>query len=314
MSKSLGNVIDPLEVTKEYGADVCRLWVAPQNYREDLLLSKEILVQVAESYKKIRNAWRFLLGNIAGFDDPAASFDPARDAVPFATLESIDRFALDRLGRYIEAVRAAYDAYDFTQIHRATIDYFVRDLSGVYLDVAKDRLYCEAPTSLSRRSAQTVFHHILSATLRALAPILVFTTEEVWKFFDGGYASIHLAEFPDPVLYRDYRAEKDWAPLADLLVPIQAGLEAAKTQNRIKRSFEAEVTIPLAGRPAIAGREEDLAVLARVARVTLAETGETRAERTQLHKCPRCWRHIELGPEGLCARCDAVLAAAGARL
>ena len=312
MSKSLGNVISPDEVTKEYGADVCRLWVAPQNYREDLLLSKEILVQVAESYKKIRNAWRFLLGNIAGFDDPAASFDPARDAVPFATLESIDRFALDRLGRYIEAVRAAYDAYDFTQIHRATIDYFVRDLSGVYLDVAKDRLYCEAPTSLSRRSAQTVIHHILSATLRPRPdPVL-----RPRRF--GGYLR-PTAFDPSHRISRSWpfprrRAEKDWTPLVDLLAPIQAGLEAAKNENRIKRSFEAEVTIPLAGRPAIAGREEDLAVLARVARVTLAETGETRAERTQLHKCPRCWRHIELGPEGLCARCDAVLAAAGARL
>ena len=192
MSKSVGNTIAPQQIVASHGADILRLWVAAEDYRDDVRISKEILDRASEAYRRIRNTARFLLGNLAGFD-------PARDRVAPAQLLELDRFILDRLQGLIERCRRAYDAFEFHAVYHALNNFCSVDLSALYLDIVKDRLYCEGADSRERRSGQTALYHLLEGLVRIMAPILSFTAEEIWGYMPADPArpaSVLLADFP----------------------------------------------------------------------------------------------------------------------
>ena len=191
MSKSLGNYLTQEELLPKYGAEVLRLWVAAEDYTQDIRLSGQILDRLADAYRRIRNTYRFLLGNLA-------DFDPERHRQPSDRLDEVDRFILDRLARLIARVRRAYDEYQFHTAFHAVHNFCAVDLSALYLDIIKDRLYTSAPADPHRRAAQTACYEILSALVRLMAPILSFTAEEAWRLLPGGRPdSVHLDRFPE---------------------------------------------------------------------------------------------------------------------
>ncbi|HSQ21568.1 MAG TPA: isoleucine--tRNA ligase [Coriobacteriia bacterium] len=312
MSKSLGNVISPLDVVARSGADIVRLWVASADYSQDVSVSDEILERTSEAYRRIRNTFRFLLGNLA-------DFDPAH-AVPYAEMPELDRWALVSLGDLVTRVTTAYDDWRYHAVYRAVYDYCVTELSQFYLDVLKDRLYADAATSHSRRSAQTVLAAILHDLVRLVAPILSFTAEEVWQIapatIRGSAASVQLGGWPVAEEYED--ADELRAAYAVALRwrdEVTRAIEEARNAGAIGKSQAAKLRLRV---PA-----DDLAVLEARGGTALAEmfivsavtlepatddTGSVLVEPADGEKCPRCWNWRELGAEGVCARCATVLA------
>src|SRR5580704_11070493 len=194
MSKSLGNGVDPVDIANRMGGEIVRLWVASVDFREDMAASENLMQRCAELYKKLRNTFRFLLGNLHGFD-------PARDQVAEAELLPLDRYMLVRTRDLAEKILAWYEAFEFHRVYQAVNEFAIVDLSSFYLDVLKDRMYTFAPTSQARRSAQTVLWKITEALVRLTAPILTFTADEIWEYLpavDGRPISVHLAQFPKP--------------------------------------------------------------------------------------------------------------------
>ncbi|MBC7105709.1 MAG: class I tRNA ligase family protein, partial [Firmicutes bacterium] len=239
MSKSLGNVIEPQEILRDLGADILRLWVCSADYRNDLAASANILRQLADAYRKIRNTFRFLLGNL--YD-----FDPRRDAVPYEALPELDRWALLRLGRLIARVLQAYRDYEFHVVYHAVHHFCTVDLSALYLDVIKDRLYTYPPASRARRAAQTVLYEVLSAVVRLLAPVLAFTTEEVWQHMPGGppAKSVQLADMPaENPRWLDEALGEKWERLLTARSVVNRALEEARRKKLIGNSLEAAVTL-----------------------------------------------------------------------
>ncbi|GAB4273731.1 MAG: isoleucine--tRNA ligase [Coriobacteriia bacterium] len=318
MSKSLGNVVDPLDVIEEYGADIVRLWVASADYSQDISVSDEILKQSADAYRKIRNTFRFMLGNIHDF-----SLD---DEVAWEDMPELDRWALVHLSDVIERVTREYDAWRYHRVFRALYDYCVTDLSAFYLDVLKDRLYSDARDSVSRRSAQTVLAAIVKALAQMLAPILVFTCEEVWQAVPErlrGAGSVHLSGWPKlEVPVDEAKAlRRDYALVAEVREAVTKALEDARAEGLIRKSQEASLTLhaPSNTIEALRARgEEALAEMFIVSSVTLAETdgGEVVVEVSLAdgEKCARCWNYRPLGVDAsrpdVCARCAEVLARA----
>jgi isoleucyl-tRNA synthetase len=326
MSKSGGNVVAPQKIVATHGADILRLWVAAEDYREDMRISREILERAVEAYRRIRNTARFLLGNLA-------DFAPGRDALPAAALLEIDRFALDRLQQLIERCRRAYDAFEFHAVYHALNNFCSVDLSALYLDIAKDRLYCEAAAAPARRSAQTAVYHVLEALVRLMAPILSFTAEEIWSYMPAGPGrtpSVHLTDFPapDPDL-RDARLAADWERLLEVRAAVTKTLEGLRQEGRIGHSLEARVRLAATGAlgELLAARRALLAEILIVSQVELEPPGalgapstlaglEITAERAHGEKCARCWIYrLDVGSDRrmptLCGRCAAVVASAG---
>jgi isoleucyl-tRNA synthetase len=239
MSKSVGNTVAPEDVIAKHGAEVLRLWAAGEDYTEDIRLSDEILGQLAESYRRVRNTCRFLLGNLA-------DFDPAQDAVPDGDLKGLDAWAMVRLHRTIERVRKAYDAYEFHLAFQSLHNFCAVDLSALYLDVLKDRLYTSAAAAPGRRAAQTVCYRVLDALARLMAPILTFTAEEVWDHFrtPGKAPSVHLTDFPavDPT-WLDERMEQTWNALLRIRGEAARALEQARAAKLIGAALDARVTL-----------------------------------------------------------------------
>jgi isoleucyl-tRNA synthetase len=323
MSKSVGNVIVPEDIIKKYGADVLRLWVAAEDYRDDIRISKEILERLAEAYRRIRNTCRFLLGNLA-------DFDPQCDCVTPDALKAFDRYALDTLNQVIIRVRKAYEAFDFHVVFHTLYKYCTVDLSAYYLDVLKDRLYVEKSDGLARRSAQTALHHVLSSLVRLMAPILVFTAEEVWsnmRHAGTHTESVHTAAFPEPVegvrLSDEERAR--WTIVMELRQEINKSLEAARAAKEIGSSLEARVMLEAnAEIIAAASSVEDIEDLLIVSELELKSSGEAdqpqqpvvTISRASGSKCPRCWVwRKDVGtnadyPE-VCGRCAGVLRETG---
>ncbi len=239
-SKSAKNYVPPDSILKQYGAELLRLWVAAEDYRSDIRVSDEILKRLAESYRKIRNTWRFLLGNL--FD-----FDPARDAVSVAQLQPLERWVLHETQSLIAKCRAAYESYEFHLVYHAVTAFCTVTLSSRYLDICKDRLYCEATTGASRRGAQTVLWMIGDALTRLMAPILSFTAEEVWGYLPGGAArgSVFVADLPSvDVTWQlpstDVAAwERRWA-IRELATK---ALETARQEKIIGNALGATLTI-----------------------------------------------------------------------
>jgi isoleucyl-tRNA synthetase len=328
MSKSAGNVIAPQEVIKQHGAELLRLWVAAEDYRDDIRISPAIMTQLVEAYRKIRNTCRFLLANLA-------DFDPAHDAVTLDQLHDIDRWALHRLALLVSRVRAGYDAYEFHTVFHALNNFCAVDLSALYLDILKDRLYTEGRTSAARRAAQTALDSILSALVRSMAPILSFTADEIWAHLPAASrtaASVHLSDLPRPghgwELAPEHAAR--WDRLFDVRSHVARALEQARAAKVIGSSLEARVAL-YAGGILCNVLERDAAELPGlfiVSDVTVEPFARRPADADVLVqdlaatvtrapgvKCARCWVYrTDVGSNqryaDVCGRCARVMAGA----
>ncbi|MGP8227455.1 MAG: isoleucine--tRNA ligase [Terracidiphilus sp.] len=242
MSKSLGNGVDPVDIANRMGGEIVRLWVASIDFREDMAASENLMQRCAEIYKKLRNTFRFLLGNLHGFD-------PARDRVPEAELLPLDRYMLARTRELTEKVRDWYAAFEFHRVYHAVNEFAIVDLSSFYLDVLKDRLYTFAPSSRERRSAQTVLWQITEALVRLVAPILSFTADEVWDYLpavEGREKSVHLAQFPKPEeVFSEDPAEllDEWKQIFVVREEVMRKLEVERQKKSIGKGLEAKVLL-----------------------------------------------------------------------
>ncbi len=322
MHKSLGNAIAPDEVIKDYGAEILRLWVASLDYRVDVRLSKDILKQLSEAYRKVRNTARYILGNLH-------DFDPNTDCVADDRLMEIDRWALMRLEQVVAEVREAYENYEFHDAFYAIHHYCVVDLSNFYLDVLKDRLYVEAADGEKRRAAQTAIYRILNAITRLLSPILAFTTEEIWSFMphtaEDDTRSVLLNEMPTAQPVADAEFEARWAHIHAIRDDVQKALENARNAKVIGSSLEAKVALYCSAEllPFVKAAEEMLPTVLIVSQVSVCGegagdfTGDVEGLSVSVAhadggKCCRCWSYSESVSDegehaGLCARCAALM-------
>jgi len=316
MSKSLGNVIDPLKVIDQLGADILRLWISSVDYRSDMALSQGILKQLTEAYRKIRNTCRYLLANV--YD-----FDPAADAVPYGEMGELDRWALARLSRTVERVLEAYRNYEFHVVYHILHGYCVVDLSALYLDVIKDRLYTAPARSRARRAAQTVCMEMLEALVRLLAPILTFTTEEIWGYLPKDRpVSVQLAGMPEVhVEYRDAALEERWEKLLQVRGAVMPELERLRRDKVIGNSLEAAVDLWASGDllALLESAKDQLPAWFIVSAVTVRRGDDLRVEvkKAAGAKCERCWMyHSRVGEDAvhptLCPKCRDALAAMNA--
>lgn len=240
MSKSLGNGIDPMELINEFGADILRLWALSSDYTSDVSISKGIIKQVAEVYRKIRNTARFILGNISDFD--------VNNPVSYEELQEIDKWALTKLNKLIEDCSNAYDGYDFKKAYQAINQFCVVDMSNFYLDIIKDRLYTEKLNSIERRAAQTIMYEILQALVRILAPMTCFTAEEIWKFMphkdNEKLDSVMLSYYPEiNEKYNNKELEEKWNKIIKIKELVSKKLEEARSEKVIGHSLNAKVTL-----------------------------------------------------------------------
>ena len=321
MSKSLGNGIDPNDVVKQYGADILRLLFASCDYHADVKLSHDILKQLSDSYRKVRNTARFILGNL--FD-----FDPDNDSVPFNEMEEIDRYAIARLNEVIKTAIGCYREYDFNGVYRTIHSFCVIDLSNVYLDILKNRLYVEKSDSKTRRSAQTAIYTILSAVTRLLAPVLCFTTDEIWKELPASnkfdHSAVLMNNMPEPydVNFTDADMAK-WIRILEVRSDVMKALESARTAKVIGASLEACVTLHAEGEElefikSVEGFLKDVFITSDV-HVTGEGKGEFEGDTVSVdvekaagEKCERCWSYSTTVGEDhvhptLCARCAEVI-------
>jgi isoleucyl-tRNA synthetase len=301
MSKSLGNVIEPEKIIKQYGAELLRLWVASVEFWEDVRLSDTILARLTEAYRKLRNTFRFALGNL--YD-----FDPEQDAVPADELHEIDQWILLRAEQVVERCRNCYNEFAFHRTYQALYNFATVDLSALYFDVLKDRLYTSAPKSLARRSAQTALHRINHALLRLLAPVLTFTSEEAWghtRRSKGEPDSVHLALFPESYdlvhgLDPSHRQRAvNWDRLIEVRETVLKSLEISRREKFIGASLEARVRLAAGPdiRPLLEQYRADLPALFIVSQVDLAAQDAAgfavHVERAAGLKCERCWKYVE---------------------
>ncbi|MBB4100917.1 isoleucine--tRNA ligase [Sphingomonas kyeonggiensis] len=293
MSKSLGNVVDPLKIIGESGADILRLWVAQTDYFEDVRIGKEVLAGTGDAYRKIRNTFRYLLGALDGFSEA--------ERLAVAEMPELERYILAKLAELDAELRSATEAFEFNRYSRALTDFMNEDLSAFFFDIRKDCLYCEAESSAKRRAYRTVLDILFHALVRYAAPILAFTAEEVWQArFPSEDESVHLLEWP--VLPEGASVESDWAAIRQLRQQVTEAIEPYRREKQVRSSLEAEVTVP-----ALPASEEDLTELFIVSKVTKGDA--VTVVPTQRHKCGRCWRHLpEVAQDGaLCDRCAGVV-------
>ncbi|MCL5104027.1 MAG: isoleucine--tRNA ligase [Armatimonadetes bacterium] len=302
MSKSIGNTIAPQNIIKNVGADVLRLFFSSTDYFEDVRIGEEILTRVTDAYRRIRNTFRFILGNIS-------DFDPAVDAVSYDDLEELDRYALHRLQELVRQVGGAYEVYEFHKVYQAVHNYCAVDLSSLYLDILKDRLYASARDSKERRSAQTALYHILSALTRMLAPVLAHTAEEVWQALrqcsgqampgEGREESVMLARFPEVVeAWMDARLAQRWAKIFEARDKVLMALEDARQSGKIGKPMESRVKLSASGAEydLLSEYEAALPSILIVSQVELAKgDGElsVEVEPPAGAKCDRCWLVLE---------------------
>ncbi len=316
MSKSVGNVVSPQEIIKESGADVLRLWVLASDYESDVSVSKNIIKQVTEVYRKLRNTCRYILGNIYDFD--------VNNPVPYENLKEIDKWALTKLNKLIRTCTKAYDTYEFHEAYQALNQFCVVDMSQFYLDIIKDRLYTLKPDSVERRAAQTTMYEILSSLVRILAPMTCFTAEEVWSYMphrEGeNQESVMLDYYPKAKPeYDNKEIEYKWEKLIRLKDEVSKKLEIARSNKDIGLSLEAKVTLFAEGEEYefIKGKEELLKEIFIVSNVEIRENRRNEDEEVGVgvkvdkapgEKCERCWMYSETVGESseyptLCERC-----------
>ena len=297
MSKSLGNVVDPLKIIGESGADILRIWTASTDYFEDVRIGKEVLATASDSYRKLRNTFRYMLGALDGFSE--------EERISFDAMPELERYVLARLTALDTELRRAADAFEFNRYLRALTDFANEDLSAFFFDIRKDSLYCDAATDPKRRSYRTVLDILFHGLVRYAAPILCFTAEEVWQSrFPSEDGSVHLLEWPElPQLGEDEALMARWTEIRGLRAQVTEAIEPLRREKTVRSSNEAEVTVP-----SLPQEPHALAEAFIVADVSLAETvGVTRTEK---HKCGRCWRHLpDVSADGeLCGRCAEVVA------
>ena len=301
MSKSLGNVTAPQEVSEKYGADILRLWVMNSDTEDDLRIGPEILKQQADLYRRLRNTLRWLLGALDGFDP--------RESLPHDQLPELERWVLHRLAELDSRLRDAVASYDFTGIYPAIHAFCASDLSAFYFDVRKDSLYCDRPDAATRRAARTVLDHVHRCLCTWLAPVLCFTAEEAWTARFGEAESVHLQDFPPaPEAWRDQGLAEKWERVRALRRQVTVLIEEQRRDGALKSSLQAAAVLPLE-----AGDWLDPLVWADVCLVSSVYLGEELAVRAAPgEKCARCWRVLpEVGEHAahprLCLRCaDAV--------
>lgn len=295
MSKSLGNVVDPLKIIGESGADILRLWVAQTDYFDDVRIGKEVLAGTGDAYRKIRNTFRYLLGALDGFGEA--------EKVAVADMPELERYVLHKLAALDAELRSAAEAFEFNRYARALGDFMNEDLSAFFFDIRKDCLYCDAESDPKRRAYRTVLDLLFHALVRYAAPILAFTAEEVWQSrYPSEDGSVHELEWP--VLPEGATVEHDWTAIRALRQTVTEAIEPYRREKKVRSSLEAEVTVPSLPMPA-----DDLTELFIVSKVSAGESVTVMP--TQRHKCGRCWRHLpEVAQDGaLCDRCAGVVGA-----
>ena len=322
MHKSLGNGVDPADLIKEFGADIVRLWAASSDYHADVRCSKEIFKQIAQNYLKFRNTARYCLGNLNEFDPD--------DLVAPQDMEELDKWALTKLDALVQECKRAYNVYEFHMVSHAINDFCVVELSSFYLDILKDRLYCEEKNGLRRRSAQTALFLILDAMAKVFAPILAFTCDEIWQSMphrsSDDARNVLLNEMPGSfeAYCLDDAAMARWDTVMKLRQDVNGVLEKARADKRIGKALEAHVTLETADealKNACEGLNlaeicivsdctwsapEEGAEVAAGVNFPQLTVGVSEAKGT---KCPRCWMHsLNANAEGLCPRCAAVIA------
>jgi len=318
MHKSLGNSIAPDEVIPKYGADLVRLWAASSDYHMDMRCSDAIFKQLSDKYLKIRNTARYILGNLDGFDP--------NELVPFEEMEGLDKWALVQLNKLIEKCIAAYERYEFYSLTYAIHNFCVVDMSNFYLDIIKDRLYCEETDGKLRRSAQSAIYMILDAMVRLIAPVLAFTSNEIWQAMphakDDNPLHVLLNDMPkvNPAYSFSEAEAAGWARIAALRNDVNKALELARAEKIVGKPLDAEITLSFADK-AVADEVSsyDLKTLCIVSKVSV-EVGEgeghkgefegvtVKVSASEAPKCLRCWMHDDnVNEDGLCPRCASVV-------
>ena len=322
MSKSLGNGVAPEDIIKQYGADILRLWVASSDYHADIRISPDIMKQLSEGYRKIRNTARYILSNLA-------DFTPETDMVPVEKMPELDLWAIHALNELIAKAEAGYNSFDFHVVYHAIHNFCVVDMSNFYLDIIKDRLYCEKADSLERRSAQSAIYMILSALTRLVAPILAFTSEEIWAAMphlaSDDTGSVLFNDMPKPIeLHTDESFLAKWDRIHQVRDEVNKALEGKRNEKVIGKSLEAKVILHCSGELAsfLETVKDELAAAFIVSQVELSDgAGETASDMEGLsitvqkadgEKCERCWAYSTTVGEceehpTLCARCAAVV-------
>ncbi len=325
MSKSLGNVVAPEEVIQKHGAEILRLWVSASDYRDDIRISENILKQLSDAYRRIRNTSRFLLGNL--YD-----FDPKKDAVSYDKMIELDRFSLHRLQELIQKTCKAYNNYEFHIIYHALYNYCIIDLSAFYLDILKDRLYTSPADSVRRKSAQTVIYIILDTLARLMAPILAFTAEEIWNFMPGhdmNSESVHMTSLP--VVNKEWKDEQlaeEWKKIIEIRGEVTKALEDARVKKLIGHSLDASIIIYTDGDryDILEKYKDDLRTIFIVSEVSMIKGDKAdgifksldieglsiQVKLASGEKCERCWIHdISVGADSeqptICSRCQNAL-------
>ena len=325
MHKSLGNVINPDDIVKKYGADLVRLWVASSDYQVDVRVSDNIFKQLSETYRKIRNTARIIMANLG-------DFNPDTDCVALDEMLDIDRWALSRLEALIAEVRKAYDSYSFHLVYHAINNFCTVDMSKLYIDITKDRVYVENPTSKARRSAQTALYYIISALVKMIAPILAFTAEEIWQAMPHAstddVTSVYLSEMPKAEGKFAFDGADRWEELFTLRDDVMKALEIARAEKKIGKSLDAKVTVYTADKAILEllakFSEEELKTVFITSGAYIVEGAAPEGayvpeegkiavlvENADGERCDRCWCYSTEGEkteEGfICARCKQII-------
>jgi len=302
-----------------YGADLLRLWASSIDYTDDVPFSEEMFTRLGDTYRRIRNTLRILLGNLYDFSAVPGGADPGRPASPIPATTLIDRWILERLDHVIADCRSAYEAFEFHKVYHILNQFCAVDLSSLYVDITKDRMYCDPPDSPRRRATQTMMYGIFDALCRLLAPILVFTAEEAWSYSGGGRGSIHLQDFPQP-RDGDVKGRLSGAPsaqVAELLRlrgVIAQAIERARQEKLIGNTLEARVVLYSDSDVTNQVGPEELEEFFIVSDLTIHQAKEASASvtKTPYAKCARCWRYratvgaSKMHPD-LCDRCEDVV-------
>lgn len=310
MSKSVGNVVNPLDIINVNGADVFRLWAMTSDFKEDLKLGPSNIKQVSDQYRKIRNTFRFLLGNVNAED-----FNPKKDMLSYDELTAVDQYILVRLNDVVKAVRQDTEEYDYVDASKVLTNFMVVELSSYYCDFTKDILYCDALDDVRRRQVQTVYWTCLDTLVKLWAPFLCYTTEEVWEHFNNDEAeSVHYCHFPEVHTYANEQELKDtFTSLLNVRDAVMKALEESRSEKTIGTAQEAHAVIECtkADKDLLEGTlKEDVAQWLIVSKATLkeAETNKVSIIKATGDKCPRCWNYTEEADEnGLCPRCHRVM-------
>ena len=305
MSKSIGNVVSPQDLCEKYGMDIVRLWVAQSDYREDVRISDDILKGTADSYRRLRNTFRYLLGNLS-------DFNPAEHSVAYDELPLLEKWVLSRLRGNLKQAQTDYESFQYHRVFQVLHHFCATELSNLYFDIRKDSLYCDTAASHTRRSCQTVLYALLQGLATHLAPILAFTMDEVWRYQYGQDAeSIHLQQFIDgEASWHQPELEARWETIWKLREDINKSVEVLREQGLVKTNATTEIDVKVTSETFDAVEGLNMAELLMCAKLEMTESNEQHVEVrvTGLEKCPRCRMHTpDVGedknnPE-LCLRC-----------